>query len=1080
MECAAPLPVAPKTAAALTDGAPRDYTPKHLADKILTQRSAVEGERKQVTVLFADVKGSTDLAEQLDPEEWHAILERFFKILADGVHRFEGTVNQYTGDGIMALFGAPMAHEDHAQRACYAALHLRGELRRYADELRRTRGQSFSVRMGLNSGEVVVGAIGDDLRMDYTAQGHTVNLGARMQELAAPESAYLTEHCARLAAGYFRLRDLGRFDLKGAREPVGVFELEAAGKLRTRFDASRARGLSRFIGRKREMAVLEEAFERVLSSRRGEIVAVVGEAGIGKSRLVHEFLERCRARGHRVLTAHCLAHGKAIPLLPFMELLRDLFGIEERDSDEVCRNKIAGGMIRTGDALAPHVPFMLDFLGVPDAAQPVPSMDPELRRRRLKEVIEALRGGQRGVGRVAVYEDCHWMDPASESVLDELVDGVGVRPILRIDTYRPEYRPPWARKSFFRELPLEPLGEAAIGGLLDHLLGAQASGGLVEKIAERARGNPFFAEEIVLNLAETGALAGSPGAYRLAGPVESITIPSAVESLLAARIDRRGEREKRVLHTAAVIGKTFSLALLERVSDLPRDDLRAALDGLQDAELLFEEAVHPDLEYAFKHPLTHEVALRSQLTATRQQLHRRLAGELRAIHAGHLDEKAALLAHHFEEAGEELEAARWHVRAAPWALRTDPRQACHHWERARDLLAEVPESPETLRLAFDACSQILGVGWRIGASDADAAALMAEGEKLAARTDDPRDLAILCARYAAVRGINFGHVEDWSRYGRKGYDLARRAGDPALETAVASPMLVPLLYMGRLREALSLVEEVLARAPRDPRAGFEVFGLSPYAYCLGFRGYLRVFLGEVVEAAAEIERALELAAKIDDREMQIFTLMWRAIAAGECGEPQRQVDLTRRFLALAEQTGTLYSRLHGLISLAAGLNALGKRDEAAAALEEVLASDDRRHIALVDRPMALAGLAEVLAASGEYARARELARQACEIAVDFKASWLELRARQSQARAELAAGEDGLEAAAHALDRAEALVARTGARVYAPVVCEIRAGLAAARGDVDAHTRLLRRALELFREIGATGHAERLARELEP
>src|SRR5437867_10574867 len=296
----------------------RAYTPKHLAEKILGSRSALEGERKQVTVLFADVKGSMDLAEQLDPEDSHRIMDRFFQILAEGVHRFEGTVNQYTGDGIMALFGAPIAHEDHAQRACWAALHLQDALRGYAREVKREQGLTVAVRMGLNSGEVVVGKIGDDLRMDYTALGHTVGLAQRMEQLADPGSVYLSGHTARLATGYFRLRDLGPLTIKGVTEPVCVHELEGPGALRTRLDVSRARGFSRFVGRRDEMATLEAALAKAVGGQ-GQVVGVVAEPGVGKSRLCWEFAQRCRARGLPVYEGHAVAHGKWIPFLPVME-----------------------------------------------------------------------------------------------------------------------------------------------------------------------------------------------------------------------------------------------------------------------------------------------------------------------------------------------------------------------------------------------------------------------------------------------------------------------------------------------------------------------------------------------------------------------------------------------------------------------------------------------------------------------------------------------------------------------------------------------------------------------------------------
>src|SRR5262245_11408829 len=349
---------------------PRSYTPKHLVEKILTSRSALEGERKQVTILFADMKGSTELASELDPEEWHGIMDRFFQILAEGVHRFEGTVNEYRGDGIMALFGAPIAHEDHAQRACYAALHLRDALRSYAHELRIGKGINFAVRMGLNSGEVVVGKIGDDLRMDYTALGHTANLAARMEQIAEPGRIYVAEATGRMCQGFFALRDVGRHEVKGLPQPVGVFELEGLGRVRTRLDVSRARGFSKFVGRQSEIAALEAALEQAIAGN-AQVVGVVAEPGTGKSRLCYEFAERCRARGIVVYEAHGLSHAKRVPFLPILELLRAVFRITEADSNEAAREKIAGRMLLLDETLADGLPLMFDFLGV---------LDPEIGR----------------------------------------------------------------------------------------------------------------------------------------------------------------------------------------------------------------------------------------------------------------------------------------------------------------------------------------------------------------------------------------------------------------------------------------------------------------------------------------------------------------------------------------------------------------------------------------------------------------------------------------------------------------------------------------------------------------------------
>jgi class 3 adenylate cyclase len=422
----------------------------------------LEGERKQVTVLFADMKGSMDLSEQVDPEEWHKIMDRFFAILSEGVHRFEGTINQFTGDGIMALFGAPIAHEDHAQRACYAALHLQQRLSCYADELRLERGLNFSVRMGLNSGEVVVGKIGDDLRMDYTAQGHTVGLAARMEQIAAADSTYFTEHTAKLVSGYFALRDLGETQIRGMSDPLHVFKLEGVGRMRTRLDVSRARGFTKFVGRQSEMAALEAALERAIEGN-AQVVGVVAEPGTGKSRLCYEFTERCRAREILVYEAHGVTYGKAIPLLPILELHRGYFGITEHDTARSARDKIAGRMVLLDETLSDELPLMFDFLGVPDPERPAAPLGPEARQRQLVEVIRRLaRARSTREPAVILFEDLHWFDRASNEFVESFVEiAPGSRTLVLLN-FRPEYHAAWMQRSYYQQLPLLPLGPEAI------------------------------------------------------------------------------------------------------------------------------------------------------------------------------------------------------------------------------------------------------------------------------------------------------------------------------------------------------------------------------------------------------------------------------------------------------------------------------------------------------------------------------------------------------------------------------------------------------------------------------------------
>src|SRR5438876_578196 len=612
-----------------------------------------------------------ELAEQLDPEAWHGIMDRFLHLLADGVHRFEGTVNQYTGDGIMALFGAPIAHEDHAQRACWAARHLQHELRRYADEVRLAHGLGFSVRMGLNSGEVVVGKIGDDLRMDYTALGHSVGLAQRMEQMADPGKALLTGHTAKLVSGYFQLRDLGETRIKGLNDLLHVFELEGVGRMRGPIDVSHARGFSKFVGRQSEMAALEAALEQAIAGN-AQVIGVVADAGTGKSRLCYEFAERCRAREIAVYEAHGVAHGKAVPLLPVLEFFRGYFGITELDTARAARDKIAGRMLLLDETLIEGLPLMFDFLGVSDPERPAPPLGPEARQRQLLDLIRRLaRARSAREPALVLYEDLHWFDRVSEEFIENVVVEItpGNRTLMLLH-FRPEYHAPWMQRSYYQQLPLLPLGPEAIKELFADLLGADPSlRPLTARVQERTGGNPFFIEELALSLVETGVVAGTRGAYRLLLPAAEVGLPATVQSVLAARIDRLPEREKRVLQTASVIGPKFSEPILRRVADLGDGDLPAALHVLTAAEFVYQEALYPEAEYSFKHPLTQEVAYRSQLAERRVRVHASIARAIAEVDSGKLGERAALLAYHWEHAGDAREAAKWHRRAAEWAGR---------------------------------------------------------------------------------------------------------------------------------------------------------------------------------------------------------------------------------------------------------------------------------------------------------------------------------------------------------------------------------------------------------------------------
>jgi class 3 adenylate cyclase/tetratricopeptide (TPR) repeat protein len=1057
---------------------PRSYTPKHLANKILTSRSALEGERKQVTVLFADVKGSMELAGQLDPEEWHQILDRFFAILTEGVHRFEGTVNQYTGDGIMALFGAPITHEDHAQRACYAALHLREALKRYADELRRTAGVSLSVRIGLNSGDVVVGKIGDDLRMDYTAQGHTVGLAQRMEARAAADSAYLTEHTARLVQGYFELRDLGAFDLKGVSAPVTVYELTGVGALRSRLDRSRERGFSRFVGRTDELAVLESALNRSLEGR-GGVVGVVAQAGVGKSRLCLEFVERCRARGVAVYEAHCPSHGKLVPLLPVLELFCGYFGITHKDGDQLAREKIAGRMLLLDRDLDPFLPLAFDFLGVPDPQRPAPTMDPAVRQRQLfaftRRLIQA-----RSVREPAVLfvDDAHWIDEGSDAFIAQVADIVpGTRTTLLLN-FRPEYSAEWMARPSYQQLPLHPLGPEAIDELLADLLGADPSlARLPALMRERTGGNPFFIEEIVQSLVESGSLVGQRGAYRLDAPIERLEIPPTVHGILAARIDRLPEREKSVLQTAAAIGLKFPEPLLRRVCDLSADDLESAVAALRRAELIHEESLYPDVEYAFRHPLTHEVAERSQLAAQRRRVHVAVARALEELHADKPEENAALLAHHWDLGGEADPAARWYRRAAQWIAGSNSAEARRHWNRVRELAEQVGDAALALELGQQSRLMILEYGWRLGVSEAEADELLREGETWARRNNDPRALAALYNAFSMPCLFSLGNPQRARDVVQNGLRLAEQAGDAVLACALELRLFFISERLGLIPAMFSAMEAVLHHSPEDIEGATPLVGYNVPAAVAGFRGWPYVFAGQLDVGLDHIRRGIELARANGAVEVAGWLLGQESFAWCERGEMGRASGAARESLEIAERIESPLSQFLASQSFARALALEGDTCAALSALERARSSFER--VDLTRESEILSDLALAHCALGALAEAHTLAERALDLAVKRGLLGVEVLALRALARVHLEHGTAASFAQAHRLlDRAELRAEGISYRLILPRLYELRADLARREGDVAAAEAALRAAQRLYQEMSAPLQVERLAKDL--
>ncbi len=1062
-ECGAKVAAATPAPARTTPPirSPRDYTPRHLADKILQSKSALEGERKHVTVLFADVKGSLELAGQLDPEQWHRILERFFEILTEGVHRFEGTVNQYTGDGIMALFGAPIAHEDHAHRACYAALYLGETLKAHADALRIEHGLNFSVRMGINSGEVVVGKIGDDLRMDYTAQGHTVGLAQRMEALAESGRALLAASTIEIVHGYFALRDLGATKIKGVDAPVRVAELAGVGRMRTRLDRSRARGLSKFVGRDDEMGRLETALRRSLDGD-GQAVGVMAEAGSGKSRLCFEFLEQCRARGITVRSATGVPHGRAVPLQPILEFYREIFGIAPDDADVQARQKIAGTIAQAAPEELAMLPLLFEFMRVPDPARPAAELSPDERMRALIALLRRITVARsKREMAVLVFEDLHWVDPDTETIIEGIVDAAAGTRTLVLLNFRPEYRVSWVGRTHYQQIALRPLDAAAAGLLLADWLGSDpALARFAELVCASTGGNPFFMEEVVQAQIECGGLVGARGRFRLAQPIETIAVPASVQSLLAARIDRLDDATKRLLQTAAVIGDEVPETLLERVSELEHNLLRGAIRRLVQSEFVYEASLYPESEYAFKHPLTREVAYSSLLRERRQALHAAVATALEALAGDAAEQRAALLAHHWELAGRNLDAARWQARAA---TQLGPRagEAVFHWRKVTELLASGPDTPEARSLLGHARVQLAYTQSRSAGSPGAAADQLAQGIRELGDADSA-ELARALVTYATVRN-GAGEVEEGRRVGGEALAMARRVGEPATLAAVLFSNVIFHPVAEFPEENLAYVAEIDRICADDTSIGEALLGFRPWFLAFALSGYALARAGRSDEQDAHVAAVRSRLGGGGNPAENVTMHFLEARIRARRGEVEAALEHGRQALELA-------SGLQNLVMLTLALNARGIGLLAAARLEEAAEHIERsiesgRSVARTSAALnSLPLLAEIHLLRGDARAAIAAAESGVELSRQIGYPHAEATNGLWLARSRIAAGD--LADAEAGIARAAAQAAALGAGNLLPEIEVARAELARSRGDTAGCEHALRAAARLHRENG--------------
>ncbi len=828
--------------------APESYTPRSLAERILQSRAALEGERKQVTVLFADLHGSMELIQSGDAEDARQILDPILAAMMNAVHRYEGTVNKVLGDGIMALFGAPLAHEDHAVRACYAALAMQRAIRDLSEHTRRTFGVEVQIRIGIHSGEVVVRTIGNDLTMDYDAIGPTTHLAARMEQLAPPGAVRLTADALRLAEGLVQVRPLGPIPVKGLPQPIEIYELTGAAQFRSRLLAAAAVGFTRFVGREREMDVLNQALEQA-GAGTGQVIAVVGEAGVGKSRLYYEFTHSYRTRDWLVLESGSVSHGKATAYLPIVDLLKSYFQIEVADDARRVREKITGKVLTLDESLRPTVPAFLAMLDVPADDPTWADSDPAQRRKRTLDACRALLLREARVQpTIVIFEDLHWTDSESLSFLDSLVESLPKAAVLLLVNFRPEFHVNWSAKSYYTSLRIDPLPPQGAAELLQDRLGDDASlQGLRQLLIERTEGNPFFLEESARTLIESGALEGKRGGYRLVKPLTDIRLPVTVQAVLAARIDRLGPEDKRLLQSAAVIGKDFSLALLNEVADADADSLNRSLANLQAAEFIYETRLFPEPEFTFKHALTHDVAYAGLLTERRQTLHAAIVDAIERLNPGRLVEHVDQLAYHAGRGAVWEKAYAFGLQAGRRASeRSANRTALDAFGIAIDALGRLPETRDRLAAHIDLLFELRDALFVV--NDMFSILPHLERAEAMARQIDDRRRQVLATLYLCAFFWQQGRIEEALERGTVAVRLADQLGDSDISAMARYRLGAIYVTLGDFHAAAAVLDQALVSLDNERGRALFRFGGLVFAFASSFLSWALAELGEFTKA----------------------------------------------------------------------------------------------------------------------------------------------------------------------------------------------------------------------------------------
>jgi class 3 adenylate cyclase/tetratricopeptide (TPR) repeat protein len=1029
-ECSAPL-----GASAATGSAKKASEPQiRLADTPAAEN--LDGERKTVTALFADIKGSTELEQNLDPEEARAIVDPALKLMIDAVRRYDGYIVQSTGDGIFAIFGAPVAHEDHPQRALHAALRMHNENRRYGEKLRAGGRAPLQIRVGINTGEVVVRSISTgEGKTEYTPIGHTANLASRIQTLANPNSTVVSETTRRLVEGYFTLRALGASAVKGIAEAVPIFEVTGIGPLRTRLQRSASRGYTKFVGREHELETIKHAAE-LAKSGRGQIVAAVAEPGVGKSRLFFEF-KASSQNGWLVLDALALPHEAATAYAPLIDLLHVYFHIMPEDDVRTRREKVAGKVAMLDRSLEEEtLPRLFALLSVVEGVDALAGMDEQIRQRRTQDAVRRiLLRESLNQPLMLVFEDLHWIDDATQGFLNTLAEGVSNAPVLMLVNYRPEYTHQWSSQSFYTQLRLDPLGKESAAEMLSARIGDSPElAPLKRLVLERTEGNPLFIEELVEALFDEGVLVRN-GTVKVAKALHQLKIPPTVQGILAARIDRLSPESKELLQTLAVIGSEFPFTLVRQVVQLPGERLEQLLDGLQSSEFIYEQPATGDIAYRFKHDLTREEAYKSLLTERRKLLHERTARAIETLYFRRLEDHYAELAHQYRSSDNAPKAIEYLLLAGGQAAdRGAYAQSGANAELALKLIERLPEGVERLRAELGVrLMEGMTVTALYGMASTERLQIF---ERVCQLSESLGDVPSL---FRGLLNSGFAHAHRFEAL--RALEIARRCVKLAEQELNE---MIPAAY-GLLSQTLHRSGDLLqaASAGRDAMKGFT----SPHQGAAGLTPANLWGVGPVTLAAVELalgrpdeackfeEEALRRARELKHAFSFASALHTSCLLRYQRQEPEAARELAESLIALAEehgfrehlatgkgfrawatteldQTEATLTEFEALAASSQGFLLISKSMLLAKVYLRVGRAEDAlgiisKELAGIERSGAYQEAAELHRLKGEAILMRDAAaaaeaeacfRKAIEVASDQSAKWWELRATTSLAR----------------------------------------------------------------------------------